>query len=108
MDGLNPMEVGDLPTEAQMVLVTSPDPNIYHVRPAEFVDFHCSCTSPASEVWECSVDYSLCQSCVLCWSWTLKASTSRLLHNCPRALAGALEVSWVQASVHGRVELGRG
>ncbi|GAQ93517.1 hypothetical protein KFL_016040010 [Klebsormidium nitens] len=29
VDGLNPMDVGDLPTRAQMVLVTSPDPKIY-------------------------------------------------------------------------------
>jgi hypothetical protein len=35
VDGLNPMDVDDLPTRAQMVLVTSPDPNTYHERPAE-------------------------------------------------------------------------
>jgi hypothetical protein len=34
VDGLNPMDVGDLPTRAQMVLVTSPDPRIYQVRHA--------------------------------------------------------------------------
>jgi hypothetical protein len=35
VDGLNPMDVGDLPTRAQMVLVTSPDPKAYYVKPAE-------------------------------------------------------------------------
>eukprot|EP00243_Klebsormidium_subtile_P007518 TRINITY_DN334_c0_g2_i7.p1 TRINITY_DN334_c0_g2~~TRINITY_DN334_c0_g2_i7.p1 ORF type:complete len:819 (-),score=169.67 TRINITY_DN334_c0_g2_i7:435-2891(-) len=30
VDGLNPMDVGRLPTRAQMVLVTSPNPDVYH------------------------------------------------------------------------------
>jgi hypothetical protein len=33
VDGLDPSAVGPLPRRAQLVLVTSPNPHVYHVRP---------------------------------------------------------------------------